>query len=75
MEMKQMKPDALSLTNPDFAKYADICGGKGFPVYESASLEPILRSALACDQPAIVDVHTSAPLFPGLKAKEERSGS
>lgn len=73
MELQQLNNEALSLTNPDFAKFAEACGGKGFNVYEGDVLKGTLQAAFACGQPALVDVHTSAPLFPGLRAKQEKS--
>lgn len=69
MELKQMDPNTLTLTNPDFAQYAEICGGRGFSVSQSNQLAATLQEALNCNQPSIVDVKTAAPLFPGLQAK------
>ncbi|HOP74156.1 MAG TPA: thiamine pyrophosphate-binding protein [Bacillota bacterium] len=71
MELKQMNSEALSLTNPDFAQYAEICGGRGFSVTQSDQLATALQEALGCNRPAIVDVKTAAPLFPGLLAKTQ----
>jgi pyruvate dehydrogenase (quinone) len=46
----------VDLHNPDFAKYAEICGGVGFSVKQPNEIRSALREALACGRPAIVDV-------------------
>jgi thiamine pyrophosphate-dependent acetolactate synthase large subunit-like protein len=49
-----------SLVNPDFAAYADLCGGAGFRIDEPAQLEDVLESAFeVTDRPVIVEVKTS----------------
>jgi thiamine pyrophosphate-dependent acetolactate synthase large subunit-like protein len=49
-----------SLVNPDFAAFADLCGGRGFRVDEPEELEDALRTALAVDTiPTLVEVRTS----------------
>ena len=48
------------LVNPDFAAYAELCGGRGFRVDDPDDLEPILSEALAVTGgPALVEVTTS----------------
>ncbi|MCL1692986.1 MAG: thiamine pyrophosphate-binding protein [Actinomycetia bacterium] len=48
------------LVNPDFAAFADSCGGKGFRVDEPEDLESILVQALqVADGPSLVEVRTS----------------
>lgn len=50
-----------SLVNPDFAKYAELCGARGFRVERADDLRAALGEAMAVDDgPAIVDVVTSA---------------
>jgi len=73
MALKGMNPEALTLTNPDFGRYAEICGGRGFSVAQSDRLADALNEAFNCNMPAIVDVKTAAPLFPGLRAKAART--
>ncbi len=51
-----------SLTNPDFARFAELCGAKGLRVTEEAALEGALREALAHDGPSLVEVMTDALL-------------
>jgi len=49
------------LVNPDFAAYAESCGGRGWNVTDPADLPRILADALAVDdRPALVCVRTSA---------------
>ncbi len=45
----------ISFTNPDFVKYAESFGAKGYRVESTRDLLPTLRQALADDTVAIVD--------------------
>jgi thiamine pyrophosphate-dependent acetolactate synthase large subunit-like protein/nitrite reductase/ring-hydroxylating ferredoxin subunit len=48
------------LVNPDFAAFAEMCGGRGFRVEEPEHLEAVLGEALAVtDGPSLVEVATS----------------
>ena len=48
------------LINPDFAAFAELCGGKGFRVEDPVNLESALTEALAVtDRPTMVEVVTS----------------
>ncbi|MFB6242515.1 MAG: thiamine pyrophosphate-binding protein [Halobaculum sp.] len=49
-----------SLQNPEFADYADNCGGHGVKVETRGELEPALREALAADGPALVEIVTDS---------------
>ena len=44
------------LVNPDFAAYAEICGGKGITVEKPEQLEDAIRTAYAAKKPYILDV-------------------
>jgi pyruvate dehydrogenase (quinone) len=44
------------LHNPDFAKYAEACGGLGFTVERPEEIRPALQSALSSGKPSIVEV-------------------
>jgi pyruvate dehydrogenase (quinone)/pyruvate oxidase len=44
------------LHNPDFAKYAEACGGLGFTVERPEEIRPALERALASGRPSIVEV-------------------
>src|SRR3982750_2276791 len=46
----------VELNNPDFAKYAEICGGVGFTVERPEQIRPALEQALASGKPTIVEV-------------------
>jgi len=49
------------LVNPDFAAFAEDCGGAGFRVDDPADLRPALQEALAVDdRPSLVSIRTSA---------------
>ena len=49
-----------SLVNPDFAAYAELCGGTGFRVDHPDELSTALQAALAVeDGPSLVEVVTS----------------
>jgi pyruvate oxidase len=49
-----------SLVNPDFAAYADLCGGRGFRVTDPTELKDTLRTALAVEGvPSLVEVITA----------------
>ncbi|MEO1123750.1 MAG: thiamine pyrophosphate-binding protein [Cyanobacteria bacterium J06635_1] len=52
-----------SLHNPDFSKYAEICGGFGVRVTQSDELDNAIASALAYNGPAIVEVMADVDLI------------
>ena len=45
----------IDFTNPDFVKYAESFGAKGFRVESAGQLAPVLREALNCGTVAVVD--------------------
>jgi len=51
-----------SLTNPNFAEFAQSCGGMGLRVTERGELESALQQAIAHNGPALVEVLTDAEL-------------
>jgi pyruvate oxidase len=51
------------LLNPDFARYADACGGVGLKVSKPEELEKIVQQALEVKKPVIIDVVTDAKRF------------
>tara|TARA_R110000868_G_scaffold84822_4_gene238906 strand:+ start:2921 stop:4609 length:1689 start_codon:yes stop_codon:yes gene_type:complete len=61
IELEQMSEGvALSYTklnNPDYAKLAEAFGGVGFTAKKPSEVEGVIRAALACDKPTIVDIH------------------
>jgi pyruvate oxidase len=50
------------LHNPNFAEFANLCGGKGFRVTKLDQLESTLSEALACPGPSLVEIITDAEL-------------
>ena len=45
----------VKFTNPDFVKYADSFGAKGYRVERAEDLLPILKTALADNTVSIID--------------------
>ena len=54
---------ATDLLNPDFARYAEVCGGIGIRVSRPAELKPALLTAMSHRLPVIVDVETDPKRF------------
>jgi len=52
-----------SLHNPDFSRYAEICGALGIRVTDAKELDGALARALAHQGPALVEVVTDAELI------------
>jgi pyruvate oxidase len=52
-----------SLSNPDFSKYAELCGALGIRVTEDDQLEEALARALAHDGPSCVEIISDAKLI------------
>ncbi len=55
-----------ALHNPDFAKFAEICGGEGFAVSEPDQLDHAIKQAYDSTKPSIIDVkiHDSELIMP-----------
>jgi pyruvate oxidase len=51
------------LLNPDFAQYAEACGGAGFTVREPGELKPTMMKARTLRTPVIVDIETDPKRF------------
>jgi thiamine pyrophosphate-dependent acetolactate synthase large subunit-like protein len=51
-----------SLHNPDFSKYAELCGALGIRVRDRKELDDALKKALAHEGPALVEVMADAQL-------------
>jgi thiamine pyrophosphate-dependent acetolactate synthase large subunit-like protein len=52
-----------SLHNPDFSRYAELCGALGIRVTHKDQLDDALQRALAHDGPATVEITTDAELI------------
>ncbi|MDF2726060.1 MAG: pyruvate oxidase [Paenibacillus sp.] len=55
------------LSNPDFVKLAEGCGAVGFRAETAEEINRVLRQALNCGKPALVEVKTAAALVPHTK--------
>jgi pyruvate dehydrogenase (quinone)/pyruvate oxidase len=61
------------LLNPDFAMFAEACGGLGFKVERPEEIRPALEQALASGRPAIVEVlvdPNEPPMPPKVSAEQ-----
>jgi pyruvate oxidase len=54
---------ATDLLNPDFARYAEACGGLGIHVNRPEELRPALLTAMSAERPVIIDVETDPKRF------------
>ena len=54
---------ATDLLNPDFARYAEVCGGLGIHVSRPEELRPALLTAMSAERPVIIDVETDPKRF------------
>lgn len=65
-KMVKLKLDSelTQITNPDFARFGQACGGIGLRVERPGDLEDALRQAIQSQRPAIVDVVTVPVIFP-----------
>ena len=61
--MEQYPNYATELLNPDFAEYAEACGGAGISVKKPEELEDAIRMAMDLEKPVIVDVDTDPGRF------------
>jgi pyruvate oxidase len=61
--MEQYPNYATDLLNPDFAAYAEACGGLGISVNRPEDLKPAIERALRLNRPVIVDVDTDPKRF------------
>jgi len=63
-QMMERYPNfGTDLLNPDFAKYAEICGGAGIRVARPDELRPAIERAMAMGRPVIIDVETDPDRF------------
>lgn len=54
---------AIDLLNPDFAQYAECCGGVGISVQKPEDLKAAIARALTVNKPVIVDIETDPRRF------------
>lgn len=55
-----------ALANPDYAKFAEACGGVGVTITHPDEIAPALETAFSCNQPVVLDVAVDpdALIFP-----------
>jgi pyruvate dehydrogenase (quinone) len=56
----------IQFPNPDFATFAQACGGRGFKVDRPDKLKSTIAEALACEGPAIIDAVVKADEMPNV---------
>lgn len=71
MEIKNMDSGVTSISNPNFALFAQCCGGAGFRVERPGDLKAAINEAILSQKPSIVDVLTTPALFPGTEQKSQ----
>lgn len=54
----------MTFDNPDFVKYAEACGTKGYRVEKLDEFVPALREALSLGAPCIIDVLVDNEVYP-----------
>lgn len=54
----------MQFDNPDFVKYAEACGVKGYRVEVIEDFAPVLQKALASGQPILIDVLVESEIYP-----------
>lgn len=66
MEMLGLHVHGVGLNNPDFARFAQLCGANGYRVERAKELDHVFQQAFQSDGPTLVDVVTSpaAPPMP-----------
>jgi thiamine pyrophosphate-dependent acetolactate synthase large subunit-like protein len=70
-ELMNLDPTVTAITNSDFSKIAQACGGSEFRVERPEDLAEALSRAIQSQQPAIVDVITSPAPFPGIVKQQQ----
>lgn len=71
-----LEPFGITLHNPDFGRYAELCGGIGFRVQTEEELERALEGAVKSRKPAIIDVIALPvePAFPRPRGAHPAAG-
>lgn len=54
----------MQFENPDFVKYAEACGAKGYQVEKLEEFLPALQDAIARDKPSIINVMVDSEVYP-----------
>jgi len=56
-------PYGVELTNPDFAAYAEACGGVGIRVARPQDLADAVLRAVRMNRPVVIDIETDPVRF------------
>jgi len=62
-KMENYENFATDLLNPDFAAYAQACGGEGYRVARPDELRPAIVAAIHGNRPTIIDIDTAPGRF------------
>lgn len=54
----------MQFDNPDFVKYAEACGAKGYRVEKLDEFVPVLQEAIALNKPCVIDVLVDNDVYP-----------
>lgn len=54
----------MQFDNPDFVKYAEACGAKGYRVEKLDEFVPVLQEAIALNKPCVIDVLVDSDVYP-----------
>ena len=54
----------MGITNPDYVKYAEACGAKGWQVHNAAEFEAAFEEALKLKKPCIIDAVIDGDIYP-----------
>ena len=54
----------MDIKNPDYVKYAEACGAKGWQVKNGAEFEAAFAEALSLNQPCIIDAVIDGDIYP-----------
>lgn len=54
----------MGITNPDYVKYAEACGAKGWQVHNAAEFEAAFAEALKLKKPCIIDAIIDGNIYP-----------
>jgi acetolactate synthase I/II/III large subunit len=57
----------MQFDNPDFVKYAEACGAKGYRVERTEDFAPVLQKAITSGKPAVIDVIVESEIYPPFK--------
>lgn len=54
----------MDVPSPDYCKYAEACGAKGFSVTKAEDFEETLKHAIELNEPVIIDVKIDGEVYP-----------